>query len=146
MHRRTLLALSPSALLFACAPGSQGAVTLATAKAYVGVLSNALAAAAAAYTGPQREQAAAIAAQLQVASGAFQMLGDVSTARSAALSITALAGQLVGILGSALPADVAIAVPIAVAVISAFVAALPAPSDAPSQPPAALERMAAQRR
>lgn len=118
-----------------CAHGTQQAATLDQAKAWVSGLSGALSAAAAVYTGPSAIQVQKAAADLQAAAVAFQMLGDVSTARSAALSIVALAQQLSPMVAPYLGPN-AVYVPMGLAVVQAFIAALPVPSSASPMPPA----------
>ena len=142
MNRRAFLStVAPGVAVVAlagCASGSQGAVTLEAAKVWVPGFAGAIVAAAASYTGPQAAQVAAIAAQLKDAANAFAAMGDVSTARSAVLSIIALAQQLMPMVSAFIPPQVAPFVPMALAVLSAFVSALPPPPDAPAVPPAAL--------
>lgn len=138
MNRRALLLACP-AMLFGCAQGTSGATTLASAQAWAAALASALGAAAAAYTGPSAGQVAQIAGDLRTAAAAFQSLGDVSTARSAALSIIALAQQLSPLVASVI-GQAGQYVPIALAILAAFTAALPPPAGAPAAPPAAMVR------
>jgi len=142
--RRVLLSTVPvlfTSALVACAPGTPGAVSLENTKLWITTVSNALSAAASAYTGPQMEEVQTIVRQLAQAATEFAALGDVSTARSAALSIAAMIGKLAPMLTEQLGAA-AMYVPIAVAVISAFVAALPPPVGAPAVPPPELVQAA----
>jgi hypothetical protein len=142
MNRRALLLASPALLLLGgCPSGTQGAVQLQQAQAWASALASALGAAAAAYTGPSAGQVAQIAGDLRTTAAAFQSLGDVSTARSAALSIIALAQQLSPLVAPVIgPAGQY--VPIALAILAAFTAALPPPAGAPAAPPAAMVRPA----
>ena len=141
MNRRnfllTAIAIAP---LAACASGSSGAVALDTAKTWVSTLTMALAAAAGAYTGPDKATVDAAIVQLQAASDAFSGLGDVSTAKVAAQSWLSLAQHLVPMLSQYLPPNAVAPAQMALAMIQAFVASLPAPSNVPAQPPAALVR------
>jgi hypothetical protein len=138
MNRRHLLAASPALLLLGgCPAGTSQATTLQQAQLWTAALASALAAAAAAYTGPNAAQVAQIAGDLRTAAAAFQTLGDVATARSAALSVIALAQQLSPLVAPAL-GQAGQYVPVALAILSAFTAALPPPAGAPASPPAAM--------
>lgn len=147
MNRRALLrvsALAPIVLLpIACAPGSQGATDLATAKDVVSALSAAVLAAANAYTGPNEATVKDAAAKLKEAADNFAALGDTTTARSAALSVLTLVNQILPLVSTVLPPAVQTYAPIAIAVIQAFVVALPPPANAPAAA-SALRRSAAQ--
>lgn len=139
MNRRHLLniaALSPLALLPACGTG-QAATDLATAKVWVAAVANAMSAASAAYTGPNSGQIKMAVVDVQAAAAAFQSLGDVSTARSAATSFLAMAQQLVPLLTPVLRQNAAY-VSMGIAIVQTFVAALPPPPNAPAAPPASM--------
>lgn len=146
---KTLLLASTGLALSACVSGSPGAVALETAQNYATTVADALAAAAQAYTA----QAGAVsvdvvqkvADDLEKAAHEFAALGDVSTARSAALSVLGFAQQLAPLVAAFLGAA-APYVPIALVVIQAFIQALPMPAEAPVQPPAALRAQAAKLR
>lgn len=140
MMKRHMMPVGLIALLAvsACAKDGRPLTTLAQAQAWATGLSAALAAASTAYIGPQQAVVLELAGKLQQATAAFAALGDTTTARSAALSITSLAGQIVAIIGNRLPQSVATWAPVAVGVISAFVAALPPPDGAPATPPPAM--------
>lgn len=149
INRRKLAQLgfgsAASLALWACATGSQGAVTLETAKVWMADMAGAVVAGAGVYTGPNEAQVKDIAAKIQQGAAAFASLGDVATAKTAALSILAMIQQISPIVAPLLgPAGVF--VPMAVAVLQAFVAALPVPPDTPPTPPAALHRAATARR
>lgn len=122
-----------------CAQGTQQAATLDQAKAWISGVTGAVAAAAAVYTGPNQAQVQQASADLVKAATAFQALGDVTTARSAALSIVAMLQQLSPMVAPYLGAN-AVYVPMGLAVIEAFIAALPVPPSVPASPPAQMAR------
>jgi hypothetical protein len=142
-HRRGLLAGALALSVFGCQTppgGTAPTVTLDMAKAWAGDLAGALVAAASAYSGPNADQARTAAGKLQQAAADFAAMGDVSTTRSAAISVLTLCQQVAALVP--LPGDLAIYIPMGIAVLQAFVADLPPPPDAPAQPPAALHRAA----
>lgn len=146
MNRRDtfrIFVTAPIAVLIGCAQqgGPPSPVTLDNAKIWVSSISSAVAAAAAAYTGQNAEQVKRAAAGLQTAAAAFQQITDVSTARSAALSILSLAQQIVPLVAPVLGPN-AFYVSMGIAIVQAFVAALPPPPDAPALPPPDMPRLA----
>lgn len=147
MIKRLALVLALPVLLTmaSCAPGSQGATTLAMAKQWVASISAALVAGSQAYTGPRAAEVQQYAAQLQQAAGVFQQSGDVTTARTAALSVLQAGQQLLPLLVDAsgrplLGAVNAGYVAMGLAVAQAFISALPPPPETPPEPPASLAR------
>lgn len=128
----------PVLALAACAPGTQQAATLEQAKAWATGIAGAVNAAAASYAGQHADQVRQAADGLVAASAAFQQVTDVSTARSAALSIVASAQQVVPIVAPALGPN-AIYVSMGMAMVQAFIAALPAPPNVPATPPASMQ-------
>jgi hypothetical protein len=151
MQRRSMLfasaAILPLGLLARCA-GTQGAVTLEQAQAYMTDASGAVLAAAQAYlasTPPPNVGTAdavrALMANLEAVRQALSGAVAVADWKAGALEGLSLLQQLSPLvmvyLGPAGPV-----IPVAIAVIQAFVDALPPPADAPVVPPAALHRKA----
>lgn len=141
MIRHLPLAILPALVLSACAPTQQNAATLEQAKAWATGISSAISAAAAVYTGPNVDQVRKAATDIQAAAVAFQTLGDVSTARSAALSLIAMAQQVTPMIAPALGPN-AVFVPMGLAVLQAFVASLPVPPAAAPTPPPEMQKTA----
>lgn len=142
-----VLALPLMLLVAACAAGSQGATTLAMAKQWVAGVSGALVAASQAYTGPRATEVRHYASQLQQAATIFQESGDVTTARTAAITVIQAAQQMLPLLvdasGRSLLGANALYISMGLSVAQAFIAALPPPPNAPPEPPAALMQAAA---
>lgn len=152
MFRRSVLsfaAMIPVVALVDCT-GTQGAVTLDQAKAYLTDAVGATLAAAQAYlvsTPPPTAQVAAtvkdLMTKLEAAASALEGVVAVVDWKAGALEALAVLQQLspmvAPFLGAAGPL-----LPVAIAVVMAFVQSLPPPADAPVVPPAALSRKAAE--
>jgi hypothetical protein len=152
MLRRSMLsfvAMIPVVALVDCT-GTQGAVTLEQAKAYLTDGVNATLAAAQAYlvsTPPPTAQVAAtvkdLMVKLEAASAALEGVVSVVDWKAGALEALTVLQQLspmvAPFLGPAGPF-----LPVAIAVVEAFVQSLPPPPNAPVVPPAALHAKAMQ--
>jgi hypothetical protein len=130
--------------------GTQGAVTLEQAKAYLNDGVNATLAASQAYLAstpaPSAQIAAtvtALAAKLEAANTALQGVVAVVDWKAGALEALTVLQQLSPLVAPFLGAAGPL-LPMAIAVVMAFVQSLPPPADAPPTPPAALSRKAAE--